>query len=213
MNSSPSIVELSKALVKAQSKMGAAVKGSANPYFKSKYSDLNSVIEACKEHLNNEGISVVQPVTSDENGDFVETVLIHTSGEFISSKMKLRTQKENDMQAYGSSISYARRYGLQSMVFIPSSDDDDGEGAVGRSKATQKAVDKPKQGSTPQTTPEVKDTLKGAINGDIHQQSVDSYNLNRIAAMAQQVPLSGQETLPTTPRPTFRKSSPNKLDL
>lgn len=132
MKTSESIVELSKALVKAQSKMGSAVKGSSNPYFKSKYSDLNSVIEACKEHLNAEGISVIQPVMSDDTGDFVETVLIHTSGEYISSLMKLRTQKDNDMQAYGSSISYARRYGLQSMVFIPSSDDDDGEATMSR---------------------------------------------------------------------------------
>jgi len=130
MNKSESIVELSKALVKAQSKMGAAVKGSVNPYFKSKYSDLNSVIEACKEELNSEGISVLQPVNSDESGDYVETVLLHTSGEFISSRMKLKFQKENDMQSYGSSISYARRYCLQSMVFIPSSEDDDGNAAV-----------------------------------------------------------------------------------
>jgi hypothetical protein len=138
MNSSPSIVEISKALVKAQSKMGAAVKGASNPYFKSKYSDLNSVIEACKNELNSEGITVLQPVISEEGGDYVETILLHTSGEFISSKMKLRTQKENDMQAYGSSISYARRYGLQAMVLIPSSDDDDGEAAVGRTKKTEK---------------------------------------------------------------------------
>lgn len=135
MKSSNTIVELAKALNKAQAKMGGAVKGAANPYFKSKYADLNSVIEACKEHLNSEGISVIQPVVSDETGDHVETILVHTSGEYIASRMRLKVQKENDMQAYGSAISYARRYGLQSMVFIPSSEDDDGEKAIGRSNA------------------------------------------------------------------------------
>lgn len=135
MNSSNTIVEISKALNKAQSKMGGAVKGASNPYFKSKYADLNSVIEACKEHLNAEGISVIQPVASDENGDYVETILIHTSGEHISSRMRIKVQKENDMQAYGSAISYARRYGLQSMVFIPSSEDDDGEKSINRQQA------------------------------------------------------------------------------
>lgn len=146
---SPTITELSKALVKAQSKMGAAVKGSSNPYFKSKYSDLNSVIEACKEHLNSEGITVLQPVSSDDTGDYVETILLHTSGEYISSKMKLRTQKENDMQAYGSAISYARRYGLQSMVFVPSSEDDDAESSMNR---TKKGVDVKKSEATKLTT-------------------------------------------------------------
>jgi len=135
MKSSNTIVELAKALNKAQAKMGGAVKGAANPYFKSKYADLNSVIEACKEHLNSEGISVIQPVVSDETGDHVETILVHTSGEYIASRMRLKVQKENDMQAYGSAISYARRYGLQSMVFIPSSEDDDGEKAVNRQQS------------------------------------------------------------------------------
>lgn len=124
--------ELAKALVNAQKKMGSAVKGSNNPYFKSKYADLNSVIQACKEHLNEEGISVLQPVVSDSSGDYVETILLHTSGQSYSSKMRLKMQKENDMQAYGSAISYARRYGLQSMIFLPSSDDDDGESTIVR---------------------------------------------------------------------------------
>ena len=136
MNSSISIKEISVALVKAQSKMGGAVKGAANPFYKSKYSDLNSVIEACKEHLNAEGISVLQPVVSDETGDYVETIFMHISGEFLSSRLKLRTLKENDMQAYGSAISYARRYGLQSMGFIPAVDDD-AESTQSRAKPTK----------------------------------------------------------------------------
>jgi hypothetical protein len=142
MNSSQTIVEISKALVKAQSKMGGAVKGASNPFFKSKYSDLNSVIEACKEELNNEGITVLQPVSSDEHGDYVETILLHTSGEYISSKMKLVLAKQ-DMQAYGSAISYARRYSLQSIVFIPSSEDDDGEKSMARPPAQAKTQYKP----------------------------------------------------------------------
>lgn len=141
--------ELAKALVNAQSKMGSAVKGSSNPYFKSKYADLNSVIQACKEHLNSEGISVLQPVVSDASGDYVETILLHTSGQSYSSKMRLRMQKENDMQAYGSAISYARRYGLQSLVFLPSSDDDDGEASIVReSTKVENSKEVPKENSS-----------------------------------------------------------------
>jgi hypothetical protein len=87
-------------------------------------------MEACKEALNNEGISVLQPVQSGPTDDFVETILLHESGEFITSEMKLILTKQ-DMQAYGSAVSYARRYSLQSLVFIPA-EDDDGEKSMSR---------------------------------------------------------------------------------
>ena len=75
MNSSASISSIAAALNKAQKKIGAAIKGSANPFFKSKYASLSAVMEACKEQLNSEGITVLQPVLSDETGDYVETIL------------------------------------------------------------------------------------------------------------------------------------------
>ena len=130
MKTSESIKNLSSALLKAQRNIGAAVKGAANPFFKSKYADLGSVMEACKSALNDQGITILQPVQSDSTGDFVETMLLHESGEFMSSNMKLVLSKQ-DMQAYGSAVSYARRYSLQSLVFIPA-EDDDGERSMVR---------------------------------------------------------------------------------
>lgn len=134
MNRSESISKISAALLKAQRKIEGASKGADNPYFKSKYANLNSVMEACKEALNENGISVLQPISSDEHGEYVETTLLHESGEFITSRMKLILAK-NDMQAFGSAVSYARRYGLQSLVFI-GAEDDDGESAVSRPSAS-----------------------------------------------------------------------------
>lgn len=131
LQTSNSIVKISAALNKAQRNIGSATKGSANPFFKSKYADLGSVMEACKEALNDQGISVLQPVVSDATGDYVETMLLHESGEFLASRMKLLVAKPN-MQEFGSAVSYARRYGLQSMVFIPA-EDDDGEKSMRRS--------------------------------------------------------------------------------
>lgn len=130
MRKSESIANLSAALVRAQKKIGAATKDSANPFFKSKYADLGAVMEACKEHLNNEGIAVLQPVSNDGTAHLVETVLIHESGEYIAEAMKLEL-KETDMQKLGSAVTYARRYGLQSMLFIPA-EDDDGEKSMDR---------------------------------------------------------------------------------
>lgn len=152
MNKSESIVKIASALSKAQKNIGTAVKGSANPFFRSKYADLGSVMEACKEALNAEGVLVLQPVHSDETGDYVETILMHESGEFLSSRMKLMASK--NMQELGSATSYARRYGLQSMVFIPATDDD-GEASVGRaSKAAPAPQSSPKVEAAVVDTPE-----------------------------------------------------------
>lgn len=131
MIKSESIKNISQALLKAQKNIENAVKDSSNPYFKSKYADLNSVMEACKKHLNDQGITVLQPVVSNEFGDLVETILLHESGEFIGSQMKLLQVK--NMQEYGSAVTYARRYSLASIAFV-GGEDDDGEAAMGRAK-------------------------------------------------------------------------------
>lgn len=131
MNKSETIGKLAAALVKAQLKIGSAKKDSANPFFKSKYADLGAVVEALKDPLNEAGISYLQIVGRDELGTFVETTLIHESGEFISGLTPVMVAKANDPQALGSAITYARRYGLQAMLGIPA-EDDDGEKAMGR---------------------------------------------------------------------------------
>ena len=124
MTKSESITKISAALLVAQKNIGAAVKGSENPFFKKKYADLGAIMEACKDPLNENGITVLQPIGSDESGVYVETILLHESGEFISSNLRISVKSQNDPQAQGSAISYAKRYALQSMVFIPSEDDD-----------------------------------------------------------------------------------------
>lgn len=131
---SETLVKISPALVRAQRNITHAKKDSANPFFKSSYADLGSVMGACKAQLNAEGIVVLQPVGMDEVGSYVETVLLHESGEWLSSKMRVMVTK-NDSQSLGSGISYARRYSLQSLVFL-SAEDDDGEASVGRPQSS-----------------------------------------------------------------------------
>ena len=131
MNRSESIAKLAAALVKAQSVMGNAIKDAKNPFFKSSYANLNAVREAVLPAMNANGISVLQPTVQIDGKSFVETVLLHESGEFISSLTEVVVAKANDAQQQGSGISYARRYGLQSLANI-GADDDDGESAVGR---------------------------------------------------------------------------------
>lgn len=124
MNSSPTITKISIALVKAQKEMGNAVKGSANPFFKSKYADLNAVREAVLPVFNNNGISVIQPTCVIDGKNYVETILLHESGEFLSGVTEIISDKPNDAQKHGSGLSYARRYGLSSIAGIGAEDDD-----------------------------------------------------------------------------------------
>lgn len=117
------------ALAKAQIAMGPALKDSTNPAFKSKYADLASVMAACLPALNANGIAVIQPTFDDETGArFVKTILAHESGETLECRVPLIISK-NDMQGYGSAVTYARRYGLMSMAGI-APEDDDGNAAV-----------------------------------------------------------------------------------
>ena len=127
------ISQIAHALVKAQSEMSNPVKGSSNPFFKSKYADLNSIREAVLPVLNAHGISVLQPTTSIEGKNYVRTILLHESGEFLDSFTEILFAKQNDAQAQGSGISYARRYGLQSFVCV-GADDDDGQKAMQQPK-------------------------------------------------------------------------------
>jgi len=134
MNQSESIAKLSAALVKAQAEMSGAVKDSANPFFKSSYADLNSVIKAIKEPFSKYGLAYTQFPYNDENGVGVNvgvvTRLIHESGEWLECNYTIPLTKL-DPQAAGSAITYARRYALQAMAGIPAVDDD-GESAMGR---------------------------------------------------------------------------------
>lgn len=139
MNRSESIAKIAAALVKAQAEMGNAVKDSKNPFFKSKYADLNAVREACMPALNKHGVSVIQPTSVIDGKLYVETVLLHESGEFLSGLYEVVVGKQNDPQALGASISYSRRYGLQSMVNIGAADDD-AESAVDRGNSRTAAI-------------------------------------------------------------------------
>ncbi len=123
MNKSDSIKELATALNKAQADMSGAKKKATNPFFKSKYSDLNAVVDAIRIPFCDNGLSYSQfPIFSDKCVG-VETILMHESGEWLSSILMLPMTKQ-DPQAAGSAITYARRYSLQSIAGIPSEDDD-----------------------------------------------------------------------------------------
>lgn len=119
---------LFSALAAAQAEMGPALKDATNPHFRSKYADLASVQAACLPALNAHGIAVMQPPVEIDGQRYVKTVLAHESGEREECLVPLIVAK-NDMQGYGSAVTYARRYGLMAMAGV-APDDDDGNAAV-----------------------------------------------------------------------------------
>lgn len=133
---------IATALVAAQMEMGKAAKQSENSHFRSKYADLGNVMDACLPALNKHGIAVIQPTGESDAGRFVKTVLIHSeSGDKLECEVPLILQK-NDMQGYGSAVTYARRYGLMTMAGIAPEDDD---GNAAANAAPKVAEQRPKQ--------------------------------------------------------------------
>lgn len=132
MNKSDNISEIAKALHGAQKTLRIAKKDTINPFFKSKFADLQSIWDACRDSLQANGLSVSQfPTMTEDGAPALETILLHTSGQWLSAVYPV-TAAKNDPQGVGSAITYARRYALQAVVGVCADLDDDGEGAQGR---------------------------------------------------------------------------------
>lgn len=134
MEHSEQLNDLAAALAKAQAVMKHAVKDADNPFYKSKYADLASVAEACREALASNGLSVVQ---GTQKGDgpaiHLDTMLLHTSGQWMRSTLTMTPTKQ-DPQGIGSCITYARRYSLSAICGIATEEDDDGNAASAPAK-------------------------------------------------------------------------------
>jgi hypothetical protein len=161
--------QIATALLKAQTEMSNPKKGSTNPFFKSKYADLNSIREAVIPVLNSNGISVLQPIVHTDGKNFVKTILLHESGELMESLTEIVYNKINDAQAQGSGISYARRYALQSFVCV-GADDDDGQRAVqNKPNASREVMQKAKEANA--TIEQIK--TKYSVSAELEQYFIN----------------------------------------
>jgi hypothetical protein len=125
---SESIAALAAALAKAQGAMGHAAKAATNPHFKSNYADLASVWDACRAPLAANGLAVSQSVSNTVDGVCITTTLMHASGEWTRDRLVIPVAQKT-AQAYGSAITYGRRYTLAALVGV-AADDDDGTEAT-----------------------------------------------------------------------------------
>ncbi|MBP0930913.1 ERF family protein [Listeria innocua] len=136
MKMSESVIELSVALSKFQEKVEQPAKTANNPFFKSSYVPLENVISAVKKHAPDLGLSYIQIPLTEENKVGVKTILMHSSGEFVEFDPFMLPLDKNTAQGAGSALTYARRYTLSSAFGI-ASDEDDGNGASGNTKANK----------------------------------------------------------------------------
>jgi hypothetical protein len=135
-NSSAEIKELATALAKAQADYNVAGENKNNPYFKSAYADLMSVVQASRPALTKNGLSVMQIIIDADDGKWLITKLMHTSGEWVQSKVRIVPAK-NDVQSISSTITYMKRVCYVSLLGVVVGDeDDDGEAAVATSRDT-----------------------------------------------------------------------------
>lgn len=121
---SPTIGKLAEALSKAQGAMSGAVKDATNPFFKSRYADLESVWSACRKPLSENGLAIIQTTDfQDAAGIRIITTLVHSSGEWIRGVLPIMA-KDATPQGTGSALTYSRRYALAAIVGVFQTDDD-----------------------------------------------------------------------------------------
>lgn len=154
MKMSENIDKILPLLFKVKQELGSVTKSSDNPFFKSRYADLNQHLDVVEPVLSKHGLMLLQPPGRDEKGPFVETIIFEpNSGQFISTEISLVLSKQ-DMQALGACVTYGRRFSINSL-FSLKSEDDDGETAVGRgkNKQTEATFGKTTQTTAASTTP------------------------------------------------------------
>ncbi len=173
MNKSDNINELATALAKAQGAMRFAIKDADNPFFKSKYADLSSVVEAIRDALSGNGLSYMQHLHPSEKHEVcVETVLLHASGQWVSCGTLTVPVSKHDAQGFGSALTYARRYSLSAAVGVVA-DDDDGNAAAAaapKAQAPKPQAPKPTTKEVPakvkEKVAEIQKPARGTVSGD-----------------------------------------------
>jgi hypothetical protein len=159
MQTSEKIVEIAKAMSAFQGEIKQPDKAAYNKFFDSKYVPLNKVISAFKEFGPKHGLSFIQYPVNGEKSIGVETLLLHTSGEFIKFDPYFLPLDKQTPQGAGSCITYAKRYALSAALGIDSDEDDDGN------QASQTSGNKQEQRSSSGTQGNVSDIKSHTASG------------------------------------------------
>lgn len=181
---SEQINELISSLIKAKSEMGSASKDRKG--FNYKYADLSAIMEVCEDALLENGIFLAQPVITNGDSDYLHTQLLHTSGQWMESYVKLFVSegagKLSDHQEWGKAVTYMRRYCLQSLIGIATEDND---GATATTKPyTPRPMASPANNTTANSSAKPSD-----VGGKISPAQVNEiiYELSNYPSLAKDI--------------------------
>jgi len=179
---SPELGKLFEALSKAQGEMEVAKEEAKNPFFKSNYADLASIIKSSRPCLSKQGLSVIQRIMANGNGkSYLFTRLCHISGQWMESRMTLLPTKP-DMQGMGSAITYAKRYSYASICGISTGEDDDGNRACASAKPKETA--KPVS-ITQSQAKTILEHVTTAHDDSLLDKVLEYYNINKLSYLPQ----------------------------
>ena len=127
MNKSETITEIAKALAKFQSEVSDPERTKENSFLKAKYVTLDSLLQAVRPVLADNGLSFLQIPSTAKDEVTVVTMLLHNSGEWFESDPFTLPLMKKDPQGVGSVVTYARRYSLSSILGVAWDEDDDAQ--------------------------------------------------------------------------------------
>lgn len=168
MTEEPKIDKLTEALALAQGSFANPVKDRENPYFHSRYASLDALQNATRKGLSENGLAVTQVGRQGVNGWEIHTMLLHSSGQYVTSAFPLIAFPKGP-QAAGSEITYMRRYAYAAILNITADEDDDANGATSQTANTpdpNKLPQRPGTISTVNVEHLTSPDVKAAINGD-----------------------------------------------
>ena len=138
---SDEINELAAAMAKAQGAIGAIGKNAKS--HRHRYADLHAYLEAIRKPLSDNELAITSRISPDDDGqEAVHTMIIHSSGQWMKSVIKIQPADPTNIQSYGTAITYIRRYAIVSLLNLVA-EDDDGE------KFTEKNSQKKPSYTTP----------------------------------------------------------------
>jgi hypothetical protein len=202
LEKSESIKNLAIALKKTQEEIGRVNFDATNPFLKNQYATLGAIIETSKPVLVKNGLSVSQPVISNGNEIGVTTILLHESGEFLSSTATINVLDQKGLslaQVAGSIITYLRRYSLAAILNLYADEDNDGEEKPHIRNQREEIQDRPSASMSLKSAEDTKNS-EGVRYGDL-----DNDKLAIMANSLKKVLQSGKE-------PEKKEERQNKLD-
>lgn len=223
VDQSPTIAALAAALAKAQGGIKPADKSAENPHFRSRYSDLNAIWEACRIPLSENGLAVVQRIRTGPNYVRITTQLLHSSGEWLKDTATWPVVGAVTPQAIGSCTTYGKRYALAALVGVASGEaDDDGNAASGKQAtvsgaeavrgalarpqtASAKKVEEPKADVKPAAipSPQSEEAMQTALRFSTLWEKAKKAGLNKLAFQEYVARILGE------PRPSSAMTADN----